>query len=125
MKRKGLMSLVLILLLSTILAACSSGSNTETNSSSNNTGQNNTGNTATKSPSNDTGTATEGESSDTIDEPVTLAITNLGGSSIEQNEANFGKAIREKFPNVTIEWKMVDKERRIEHLILDGENIDL
>jgi len=125
MKKKSLMSLVFILLLSTTLAACSSGSNTVTNSDSNNKGQNNTGNTATKSPSNDTGTGAEGASSDTIDEPVTLAITNLGGSSIEQNEANFGKAIKEKFPNVTIEWKMVDKERRIEHLILDGENIDL
>lgn len=127
MKKKGLLSLVLILVLTAFLAACS-GSNTASNSTNNNASQttNTSNSNNTSSANNNDGANTEESGvSDTIDEPVTIAITNLGGSSVEQNEAMFGKAIREKFPNVTIEWKQVDKERRIEHLILDGENIDL
>lgn len=125
MKKKGLLSLVLILVLTAFLAACSGGSNTGSDAGPNNAGKNNTGGTPANNAGGDAGAGSDGGSNDTIDEPVTIAITNLGGSSDEKNEENFGKAIKEKFPNVTIQYKGVNKERRIEHLILDGENIDI
>ncbi|MEF3304447.1 ABC transporter substrate-binding protein [Paenibacillus sp. GYB003] len=66
-----------------------------------------------------------GKATDTIDKPVTIDITDAGGTTADQLDALFGNAIRKKFPNVTINYKLTNKEIRLENLITAGENIDI
>ncbi|NMO94613.1 ABC transporter substrate-binding protein [Paenibacillus lemnae] len=119
MKKMGLLSFVIVLVFA-LLTGCTGSGSAPADGGKAAEGNNNT--KSDPAPGNSGG---EAAATDTIDEPVTIVITNGGGSSNEQNDATFGNAIREKFPNVTIEYKGVTSERRIEHLILDGENIDL
>lgn len=74
-------------------------------------------------PSADSGGGAK--SSDTIDAPVAIDITDGGGTSAEQLDAMFGDAVRKKFPNVTINYKLTSKDVKLDNLLTTGENIDI
>lgn len=74
---------------------------------------------------NQTASPSGGASSDTIIKPVTIDITDAGGTAINQLDAIFGNAIRKKFPNVTIKFTTTSRDITLANMISAGENIDI
>ncbi|WP_199613917.1 ABC transporter substrate-binding protein [Paenibacillus alkalitolerans] len=108
MKRQTIFSLLIAVCLLITAVACSSGNVQE--------------------PPGSTANEAEGGSvkeSATSDEKLTLYVHSNSGDSVESWNERFGNALKEKFPNYSIEYIPKTKEVGLKELITAGQRIDI
>lgn len=125
MKKTGSLIAIWLLLLALLLSACGSGSNGEPSNSSNPGNTNSTG----TSNSNNTNESNSNEAAEpeeyVIPDGTTITIVNGGGNSEEKVMAQYGDALKAKFPQVNFVFKSTSKDMTIDKMILAGEEFDI
>ncbi|CAM3553032.1 ABC transporter substrate-binding protein [Marinicrinis lubricantis] len=109
--------LLMVIFALVFVTACSSGGTDQNNGNNNNT---NTEQNVNNQPGETAGVEDEG-----IHEPVELVVYTTSGDSEESFNARFGDMIREKFPNVTLQYITATREFGIEEFIASGQKVDI
>lgn len=117
MKRRMFASLLLAICIMLVISACGSGSGNGGTSKDSSPTPASTPNNEQNSENTDANAADDG--------PLTLYVHSNSGDSVESWNERFGNALKEKFPNYTIEYIPKTKEVGLKELMTTGQRIDI
>ncbi|CAM3376522.1 ABC transporter substrate-binding protein [Marinicrinis lubricantis] len=122
MKKYVSIFVMLFMVFTLVLSACSEGDNNT--SQADGTLPANTSNSNENNQVSGEGSGNESAGYE-IPEGTTITIVNGGGNSLEKQMAQYGDLLEKKFPQVNFEFKGTTSELKIDKMILGGEKFDI